>query len=84
MQIEAFRKTLQEGCHAFLKAVVEKKTKARWPGLPYCKARGVKFGLGGPFNWARRSVQIEAFRKNLQEGYHAILKAVVEKKTKAK
>ena len=53
-------------------------------GLPYCKARDVEFGLGGPFNWARRSVQIEASRKNVQEGHHAILKAVVEKMMKAR
>ena len=52
-------------------------------GLPYCKARGIEFGLGGPFNWAGRSVQIEALRKTVQEGHHAILEAVVEKKTKA-
>ena len=53
-------------------------------GLPYHKARGIEFGLGGLFNWARRVVQIEASRKAVQEGHHAILKAVVEKKTKAR
>ena len=53
-------------------------------GLPYCKARDIKFGLGGPFNWAERSVQIEASRKTVQEGHHAILEAVVEKKMKAR
>ena len=26
--------------------------------LPYCRARNIAFGLGGPFNWAGRSVQI--------------------------
>ena len=39
----------------------------RWSkneGLPYCRARGIEFDLGGPFNWARRSVQIEALREN--------------------
>ena len=25
---------------------------SRNEGLPYQKARGIKFGLGGPFNWA--------------------------------
>ena len=32
-------------------------------GLPYHKASDVKFGLRGPFNWARRSAQIEVLRK---------------------
>ena len=53
-------------------------------GIPYCMARDVKFCLGGPFSWARRSVQIEASRKTMQEGHHAILEAVVEKKTKVR
>ena len=53
-------------------------------GLPYHKARDVEFGLGGPFNWAGRSVQIEALRKTMQEGCCAILKAVVEKKMKSR
>ena len=33
----------------------------------------MEFGLGGPFSWARRSVQIEALRKTMQEGHHTIL-----------
>ena len=49
-------------------------------GLPYCKARGVEFGFGGPFNWVMRSAQIEASRKTVQEGCCAIPKAVVEMK----
>ena len=53
-------------------------------GLLYHKARDVKFGLGGPFNLARMSAQIEASRKTVQEGHHAILKAVVKKKMKAR
>ena len=52
-------------------------------GLPYCKAREIEFGLGGPFNWAERSVQIEALRKTMQEGHCTILEAVVEKKMEA-
>ena len=53
-------------------------------GLPYCKARDVEFGLGDPFNWAGRSMQIEASRSTVQEGCHAIPEAVVEKKMKAR
>ena len=53
-------------------------------GLPYHRERDNEFGLGGPFNWARRTVQIEALRKTMQEGCHAILEAVVEKKMKAR
>ena len=53
-------------------------------GLPYHRARDVEFCLGGLFNWAWRSVQIEALRKTMQEGHHAILKAVVEKKMTAR
>ena len=53
-------------------------------GLPYCRARDIEFGLGHLFNWARRSAQIEASRKPWQEGCHAILEAVVEKKMKAR
>ena len=52
--------------------------------LPYHRARNVEFDLGVPFNWAGRSVQIEALRKTMQEGHHAILEAVVEKKMKAR
>ena len=53
-------------------------------GLPYHKARDVEFGLGGLLNWAGRSAQMEALRKTVQKGCHAILKVVVEKKTKAR
>ena len=53
-------------------------------GLPYCKARDVEFGLGGSFNWAVSSAQIEALMLTVQEGCHAILKAVVEEKMKAR
>ena len=53
-------------------------------GLPYCKVIDVEFCLGGPFNWAWRSVQIEALRKTVQESHRAILEAVVEKTTKAR
>ena len=42
-------------------------------GLPYHRARNVAFGLGGPFNWAGRSVQIEDLRKTMQEGHSTIL-----------
>ena len=52
--------------------------------LPYCWARNVQFGLGDPFNMARRSMQIEVSRKTVQEGHHAILKAEVEKKMKTR
>ena len=52
--------------------------------LPYHRARNIEFGLGGPFNWAGRSAQIDASRNALQESHHPILKAVVEKKTKAR
>ena len=51
--------------------------------LPYHKARDVEVCLGGPFNTARRSVQIEALRKTVQEGCHALLETVAEKKMKA-
>ena len=53
-------------------------------GLPYNRARDVEFGVGGPFNWARRSAHIEALSKTMLEGHHAILEAVVEKKMKAR
>ena len=53
-------------------------SKNEW--LSCHRAIDVEFGLGGPFNWARRSVQIEALRKTVQEGHHAILEAVVERK----
>ena len=52
--------------------------------LSYHRARDIEFGLGGPFNWAERLAHIEASRKTMQEGIHAILKAVVEKKTNAR
>ena len=38
-------------------------------GLPFGRARNIEFGLGGPFNWARRSVQIEASKKTMQEAH---------------
>ena len=50
--------------------------------LPYCRARNIEFGLGAPFNWARKPTQTEALRKNMQEGCHTMTEAVVEKKTK--
>ena len=51
---------------------------SRNKGLPYCRARDVEFGLGGPFNWAGRSAQIEASMKTVQTGHCAIGEAVVE------
>ena len=39
MQIEALSKTIQEGCHAIIEDVVEKKMKARGPGQPQEKAK---------------------------------------------
>ena len=53
-------------------------------GLPYHRARNVECGLGGPFNWARRSAEIEVSRKTVEEGHCTILKAVVEKKMKVR
>ena len=53
-------------------------------GLAYCRTRNVEFGLGGPFNWVGRSVQIEALRKTIQEDSCIILEAVVEKKMKTR
>ena len=53
-------------------------------GLPYHRARNVEFGLGDPFNWAGRSVQIEDMRKTMQEGHSTICEAVVGKKMKAR
>ena len=53
-------------------------------GLPYCRAGNIEFGIGGLFNWTRRSAQIEALRKTMQEGCHIIFEAVVERKLKAK
>ena len=50
--------------------------------FPITGQKNIEFGLGGPFNWARRSVLIEALRKTTQEGHHTILKAVVEKRDK--
>ena len=38
-QIEALRKTVQEGHHTIIEAVVEKKMKARGPGQPQGRAR---------------------------------------------
>ena len=57
-----------------------------WPEycITYHRARDVRFALGGPFNWARRSAQIEASRKTMQEGHCTILEDVVEKKMKAR
>ena len=40
----------------------------------------LNLGLGGLFKWAGRSAQIEALIKMVQEGCHAFLEAVVEKK----
>ena len=57
---------------------------SRNEGLPYCSARNVEFGLGGPSNWAGRPTQIEALRKSMQQGHHTIAEAVVEKKMKAR
>ena len=57
---------------------------SRNEGLPYCRARNVEFGLGGPFNWAGRPTQIEYLRKTMQEGCCVIIKAVVEKKMKTR
>ena len=45
------------GSHSILWQVLQE-----W--LPYHRARDIKVGLGSPFNWAGRSVQIEALRKN--------------------
>ena len=49
-------------------------------GLPYQRARNVEFSLGGPLNWAWSLVQIEALRKPIQEGHHAILEDMIWKK----
>ena len=46
------------------KAILFFSRHSKNEGFPYCRARDVKFGLGGPFNWARRSAQIEAFEEN--------------------
>ena len=62
------------------KAILFFSRCSRNEGLPYHRARNVEFGLGAPFNWARRTAQIEALRKTVQEGHCAIIKAVVEKK----
>ena len=43
-----------------------------------------EFGLGGPFNRARRPTQIQALRKTVQEGQCTIIEAVVGKKMKAR
>ena len=40
--MEALMKTMQEGCHAIFKAVVERKMKARGPGQPQGKAKPSK------------------------------------------
>ena len=53
---------------------------SRNEGLPCHRARGIEFGLGSQFNWARRPAQIEASMKSVQEGCCAIVEAVVEKK----
>ena len=66
------------------KAILFFSRHSKNEGIPYCRARNVKFGLGDPFNWAGRSVQTEALRKAMQEGCHTILEAVVEKKMKAR
>ena len=52
--------------------------------LTYHRARNIEFGLGGPFYWAGRPAQIEASRETVQEGCHATVDAVVEKKMKAR
>ena len=57
---------------------------SRNKGLPYCRGRSIELGLGGPFSWPGRPAQIEASMKTMQEGCHAMIKAVVEKKTKAR
>ena len=48
--------------------------------LPYQRARHTEFSLGGQFKWAGRSAQMEASSKTIQEGGHAILEAMVEKR----
>ena len=57
---------------------------SRNKGLPYHRTRNVEFGLGGQISWAGRPTQIEASRKTVQEGHHAIIEAVVERKMKAR
>ena len=42
MQIEALMKTVQEGCHTIVEAVVKKKMKARGPVWPQGKAKSSK------------------------------------------
>ena len=37
-------------------------------GLLYDNAHDVEFGLRGPVNWARRTVQVEATVNTVQEG----------------
>ena len=53
-------------------------------GIPYCMARNVELGLEDQFNWAGRSTQIEALKKTIQGGCHAITEAVIEKKMKTR
>ena len=53
-------------------------------GLPYHRARNIEFSLGGLFSWDGWSVQIEASKKTAQEGPCTLLKAVVEKRMKAR
>ena len=65
-QIEALRKTVQEGCHTINEAVVEKKMKARGPGQPTHKGKapqdsscslwhqGVDMRLGGSLQWGTK------------------------------
>ena len=66
------------------KAILFLDRHSKNEGLPYCRARNIEFGLGGLFNQAGRSTQIEASRKAMQEGCCVILEAVVEKKIKAR
>ena len=49
-------------------------------GFPIIGQEMLSFALGGPFNWASRPTQMEALMKNMKEGHHTIIKAVVERK----
>ena len=53
-------------------------------GLPYQRAKDIKFCLGGECNWAGKVALMEVSVKMVQEGCHAIVNVITEDKTRAR
>ena len=53
-------------------------------GLLYRNTWDVELSLRGPITWAGRTVQVEAMVCTMQEGYRAMVDAIMEMKTKVR